>query len=93
MYCQNSTSYSYCSPTLDLVGQWYDLLKVGFQEEIGIIGGGHHEIKRILSTYDSLISTFLVMETNLPLLFLMRYIIPLSIYKASKSAMALFVWV
>ena len=42
------------APTLDLVGQWYDLLKVGFQEEIGIIGGGHHEIKRItVSTYDS----------------------------------------
>ena len=42
------------APTLDLVGQWYDLLKVGFQEEIGIIGGGHHEVKRItVSTYDS----------------------------------------
>ena len=42
------------APTLDLVGQWYDLLKVAFQEEIGILGGGHHDVKRItVTTYDS----------------------------------------
>ena len=42
------------APTLDLVGQWYDLLKLAFNEEIGIIGGGHHQIERFtVTTYDS----------------------------------------
>ena len=28
------------APTLDLVGQWYDRLKIAFQQEVGILGGG-----------------------------------------------------
>ena len=42
------------APTLDLVGQWYDRLRMSFQQEIGIIGGGCHEVLPItVSTYDS----------------------------------------
>ena len=42
------------APTLDLVGQWYDVLRVAFNEEIGIVGGGHHQLERItVTTYDS----------------------------------------
>ncbi|MEK7483952.1 MAG: DEAD/DEAH box helicase, partial [Planctomycetota bacterium] len=42
------------SPTLDLMNQWYDLLIAAFQQEIGILGGGYHEIKPItVTTYDS----------------------------------------
>ena len=42
------------APTLDLVGQWYDRLKLAFGQEIGLLGGGFHEIRDItVSTYDS----------------------------------------
>lgn len=42
------------APTLDLVGQWYDRLKTVFQQEVGILGGGHHEILPLtVTTYDS----------------------------------------
>ncbi|MEC8381392.1 MAG: DEAD/DEAH box helicase family protein [Myxococcota bacterium] len=42
------------TPTLDLVGQWHDRLKASFQEPIGILGGGYHEIQRLtVTTYDS----------------------------------------
>jgi len=42
------------APTLDLVGQWYDRLRMSFQQEIGILGGGCHEVLPItVSTYDS----------------------------------------
>lgn len=42
------------APTLDLVGQWYDRLKIAFQQEIGVLGGGCHEILPLtVSTYDS----------------------------------------
>ena len=42
------------APTLDLVGQWYERLKLSFQQEVGILGGGFHEIKALtVSTYDS----------------------------------------
>ena len=42
------------APTLDLVGQWYDRLKMVFQQEVGILGGGHHEILPLtVTTYDS----------------------------------------
>jgi superfamily II DNA or RNA helicase len=42
------------APTLDLVGQWYDRLKTAFQQEVGILGGGHHEVLPLtVSTYDS----------------------------------------
>lgn len=43
------------APTLDLVGQWYDRLKTVFQQEVGILGGGHHEILPLtVTTYDSM---------------------------------------
>ena len=42
------------APTIDLISQWYDRLRSTFGIEIGILGGGHHEIKDItVSTYDS----------------------------------------
>ena len=41
-------------PTIDLMNQWYDLLTEAFDLEIGILGGGYHEIKQItVTTYDS----------------------------------------
>lgn len=48
------------SPTLDLMNQWYELLMNAFQQEVGILGGGYHEIKPMtVTTYDS---TYLHME-------------------------------
>lgn len=42
------------APTLDLVAQWYDLLRTGFRCEIGVLGGGEHNVQPItVSTYDS----------------------------------------
>ena len=42
------------APTLDLVGQWYDNIRTSFDEEVGILGGGFHEVRRLtISTYDS----------------------------------------
>lgn len=42
------------APTLDLVSQWYDRLRSTFGVEVGILGGGHHEIQDLtVSTYDS----------------------------------------
>ena len=43
------------APTLDLaLHQWYDRLKTVFQQEVGILGGGHHEILPLtVTTYDS----------------------------------------
>ncbi|MCZ6676739.1 MAG: DEAD/DEAH box helicase family protein [Candidatus Poribacteria bacterium] len=41
-------------PTIDLLNQWYDLLTNAFELEIGILGGGYHEIQEItVTTYDS----------------------------------------
>lgn len=41
-------------PTLDLLSQWYGNLKAAFGQEIGLLGGGHHEILDItVTTYDS----------------------------------------
>ena len=41
-------------PTLDLVRQWYDLLRACFGEPIGLLGGGEHDVQPItVSTYDS----------------------------------------
>ncbi len=42
-------------PTLDLMQQWYALLKLAFPEqEIGLIGGGYHEVLPLaIATYDS----------------------------------------
>jgi superfamily II DNA or RNA helicase len=42
------------APTLDLVRQWYDLLRSTFGEPIGIVGGGSHDVRPItVTTYDS----------------------------------------
>ena len=42
------------APTLDLVRQWYDLLRVTFGTTIGIVGGGEHDVRPItVTTYDS----------------------------------------
>jgi superfamily II DNA or RNA helicase len=42
------------APTLDLVGQWHDRLRTAFGCEVGILGGGHHEVHDLtVSTYDS----------------------------------------
>jgi len=51
---QTRRSTMVIAPTLDLVGQWYDRLRMSFQQEIGILGGGCHEVLPItVSTYDS----------------------------------------
>ena len=42
------------APTIDLMNQWYDLLIDAFSCEIGILGGGYHEIEDLtVTTYDS----------------------------------------
>lgn len=42
------------SPTLDLMNQWYGILANAFPEPVGILGGGHHEVKALtVTTYDS----------------------------------------
>ncbi len=41
-------------PTIDLMNQWYDILSNAFNETVGILGGGYHEIKPLtVTTYDS----------------------------------------
>ena len=42
------------APTLDLVRQWYDLLRATFPIPIGLVGGGEHDVRPItVTTYDS----------------------------------------
>jgi len=42
------------APTLDLVRQWYDLLRTSFGMDVGVIGGGEYAVKPLtVSTYDS----------------------------------------
>lgn len=42
------------APTLDLVRQWYDLLRRSFGVEVGVVGGGSHELRPLtVTTYDS----------------------------------------
>jgi superfamily II DNA or RNA helicase len=42
------------APTLDLVRQWYDLLRTSFATEVGIVGGGSYELRPLtVTTYDS----------------------------------------
>jgi superfamily II DNA or RNA helicase len=42
------------APTLDLVRQWYDLLRTSFGVEVGVVGGGEHEVRPLtVTTYDS----------------------------------------
>jgi superfamily II DNA or RNA helicase len=41
-------------PTLDLVRQWYDLLRTSFGTDVGVVGGGSHELRELtVTTYDS----------------------------------------
>ncbi len=41
-------------PTIDLMNQWYDILANAFNETIGILGGGYHEVRPLtVTTYDS----------------------------------------
>ena len=42
------------APTIDLMNQWYDLLSQSFGIEVGLLGGGYHEIEDLtVATYDS----------------------------------------
>lgn len=42
------------APTLDLVRQWYDLLRASFGVEVGVIGGGEYKLQPLtVTTYDS----------------------------------------
>ncbi len=42
------------APTLDLVRQWYDLLRTSFGQPVGIVGGGEHRVEALtVTTYDS----------------------------------------
>jgi superfamily II DNA or RNA helicase len=42
------------APTIDLMNQWYDLLSQTFGGEVGLLGGGYHELQDLtVSTYDS----------------------------------------
>ncbi|HEY8944858.1 MAG TPA: DEAD/DEAH box helicase, partial [Polyangiaceae bacterium] len=42
------------APTLDLVRQWYDLLRSSFATEVGLVGGGSFEVRPLtVTTYDS----------------------------------------
>lgn len=42
------------APTLDLVRQWYDLLRIHFGPPIGVVGGGEHHVHPLtVTTYDS----------------------------------------
>ncbi|MFZ5481546.1 MAG: DEAD/DEAH box helicase family protein [Myxococcota bacterium] len=41
-------------PTLDLLSQWYGNLKAAFGEDVGVVGGGVHELRDLtVTTYDS----------------------------------------
>lgn len=42
------------APTLDLVTQWYDLLRSSFRMDVGVVGGGEHSVRPVtVCTYDS----------------------------------------
>lgn len=42
------------APTLDLVRQWYDLVRATFAVPVGVVGGGDHDVQPItVTTYDS----------------------------------------
>ena len=42
------------APTLDLVRQWYDILRATFRAQVGIVGGGEHDVQALtVTTYDS----------------------------------------
>ncbi len=42
------------TPTLDLVRQWYDVLRAAFGDPVGVIGGGEYDCQPLtVTTYDS----------------------------------------
>jgi len=42
------------APTLDLVRQWYDVLRSSFAQPVGVIGGGDYDVRALtVATYDS----------------------------------------
>lgn len=42
------------APTLDLVRQWYDLLRTTFGVAVGVVGGGDYDVQPLtVTTYDS----------------------------------------
>ncbi|MDW8283037.1 MAG: DEAD/DEAH box helicase family protein, partial [Myxococcales bacterium] len=42
------------APTLDLVRQWYDLLRTTFACPVGLVGGGEHDVQPLtVTTYES----------------------------------------
>lgn len=42
------------TPTLDLMQQWYGVLRTSYELEVGLLGGGYHEpLPVTVSTYDS----------------------------------------
>jgi superfamily II DNA or RNA helicase len=42
------------APTLDLVRQWYDVLRATFAVRVGVVGGGDHDVQPLtVATYDS----------------------------------------
>ena len=42
------------APTIDLVNQWHGVLSRAFGGEVGMLGGGQHDIRPLtVSTYDS----------------------------------------
>jgi superfamily II DNA or RNA helicase len=42
------------APTLDLVSQWYDLLRASFGVPVGVVGGGEYDVQPLtVATYDS----------------------------------------
>lgn len=42
------------APTLDLVTQWYDLLRTSFRRPVGVVGGGEYQLRPLtVTTYDS----------------------------------------
>lgn len=51
---QKQRSTLVVAPTLDLVRQWYDLLRATFAIEVGVVGGGEHTVLPVtVTTYDS----------------------------------------
>ncbi len=51
---QKQRSTLVVAPTLDLVRQWYDLLRATFAIDVGIVGGGEHTVLPVtVTTYDS----------------------------------------
>ena len=51
-HCQTSTLV--ILPTLDLMNQWYELICQAFGIDVGILGGGYHDVQNVtVTTYDS----------------------------------------